>query len=508
MKLFILVFIYFFQFSAKATHRIGNGGDMVVCPNSLEVLDFYEARTQRGVNLDIANHGTTIDEKVNFILARLGRVSPHRAQIYSQQYAQFFSEANFLEGVGLVDIPDSDHIAFPVGCKVEQTVVQVQNPLPGQKRYTINGDLWKKMDETSKAGMILHEIVYREAIGYGQDNSIAARYLNGLLASTEMDTITQEQFNQLLQQLDYKKADMDGQWVLLQYRDKPAPMKFYPNGHLQMAYLDPDTVLQVNGASISIAESGQTGVGVEAIQGPIAFFYQDGSLSSFACATTCGPFKVGIQKITSSGQTELFPDGSLKFASILRQALKVKQYGNEIQLPKYKNLDISFYSDGTIQNLLLTDLEAGLPWSFANGHKILCRFPGSSEQARFFLNGSLQGCWASEGSLEIDEVNTPELSGPVSFDQDGRVLRARFQKAFLLPSAGFKVLDFLRTSNGNLRYVQLAESARLHTTATQTTLFNAKDFLLFDSNGLVIRQCQYLFQCDPQNPELMNSGLL
>ena len=57
------------------------------------------------------------------------------------------------------------------------------------------------MNNDSKAGLILHEIIYRDALARGHENSIHVRYLTGLITSTEMSnpTMNAEAFNQILQ---------------------------------------------------------------------------------------------------------------------------------------------------------------------------------------------------------------------------------------------------------------------------------------------------------------------
>ena len=39
------------------------------------------------------------------------------------------------------------------------------------------------MDETQKAGLVLHELVYREALSYGHADSILTRYFVALISS-------------------------------------------------------------------------------------------------------------------------------------------------------------------------------------------------------------------------------------------------------------------------------------------------------------------------------------
>jgi hypothetical protein len=75
----------------------------------------------------------------------------------------------------------------------------------GVKKYIINQDLWSLLNNTNKAGLILHEIVYSDAIMRGQNNSIYARYFNALLSSKEITKLSQKEYKKIMRKTRLKQ---------------------------------------------------------------------------------------------------------------------------------------------------------------------------------------------------------------------------------------------------------------------------------------------------------------
>lgn len=166
----------------------GNGGDGVVCRNSdgsirsVVLLDYYEEVELRSNPLSLSP-ALTVEQNFSQIVSRM---DAYNSQQLLKQFATFVSEARFLSGIDLVDIPDSDHIVVPRNCKVEQMAIQTTPTDASPKRYTINKDLWDKLDTVGQAGLIAHELFYRTLLtnNYREDlDSVPVRYLNGILAS-------------------------------------------------------------------------------------------------------------------------------------------------------------------------------------------------------------------------------------------------------------------------------------------------------------------------------------
>ena len=203
------------SFAAK---EVGNGGDAVVCRDaagkiiSAEFFDYYEARTKRGLTIDLGADNLPYDQKVELVLSRIERLNPHRAELYRGFLKTFIVETRFLAGVELVDIPDTGNAFVPIGCKLEQLAVQQEVKFPGDSRYTINLDLWNQLDANNKAGLVLHEMILREAISDEnmQTSSINARYLNSIFSTKGFEQMNLKTYIDLLRLVEFSKADAQG----------------------------------------------------------------------------------------------------------------------------------------------------------------------------------------------------------------------------------------------------------------------------------------------------------
>ncbi len=216
---FCLVFFLCAGSAQGASDRVGNGGDAIVCRNSggliqsAELLDFYERRVLLQQPIDLGDSSLTFDEKIEIMLQRLATISPYRANHYRTQVENFNSEASFLPGVTLKQIEDEEPTVFPVGCDIEQLAIQKAPIFPGEKRYIVSKDIWDHLDETSKAGLIIHEIIYREAIDYGHKTSVYVRYFNGLLASSDQafnHLTTHQKIAEFMNMLNFLNTDFFG----------------------------------------------------------------------------------------------------------------------------------------------------------------------------------------------------------------------------------------------------------------------------------------------------------
>lgn len=152
----------------------GNGADVVVCPpgsgqGSLELLDFFELKLYDHASPSLPQG--TPDEMLSGILQDLSQRSPLRAASYSDEWKQFWSRAK-LES-SLPDIPDSHNIFLPDGCHLKQLIIQHRTN--GVPTYEVNSDLWGQLSDQQKAGAVLHELLYGEAMDAGQSTSENAR---------------------------------------------------------------------------------------------------------------------------------------------------------------------------------------------------------------------------------------------------------------------------------------------------------------------------------------------
>jgi len=160
MKIILCVMLVLSSVSAFA-EREGGGGRGIVCKNtddsiaSVELLDFFEGR-----NLE----RYLMPEKVG-----------NYNDIIQQEFVQKIEFRGYLEylstkwlpkikdglrllppGIRLEKVEDSGEIFnLPLNCSIEQLA-----NFQGISRIFVVGDYWDKMSETSKAGLVLHELLW------------------------------------------------------------------------------------------------------------------------------------------------------------------------------------------------------------------------------------------------------------------------------------------------------------------------------------------------------------
>jgi hypothetical protein len=193
---------------------IGNGGKIIQCPQEgaerkYELVDFYEARVLRNWKVKMPSASQDPLEVSAQVLSRIEKLNPSRYKRYQSFLAQFMKEAQFLHGQKLVDIPDSNHPSFPANCEVKQLAIQRTGLGANEARYLIDGDIWEQLDLQSKAGLILHEVIYRELISAGTTNSEQVRFFNSALWANQMQGMDQATYIEFVKKA-LPDADFEG----------------------------------------------------------------------------------------------------------------------------------------------------------------------------------------------------------------------------------------------------------------------------------------------------------
>lgn len=189
---------------AFAGEIVGNGGDVIVCPDKAPVLlDFFEAGALHGLTRRADITGETPEAIAKNALRDLLKLNPTRARLYAARIDRFMQEASLVPHAELADIPDSDPMALPNGCKLRQLAIQKPKMLPQDPLYVIDQDIWDTMAPEQKAGLMVHEVVYTDAIRWGQKNSRYVRYLTALIHSSRLEKTSVEDFNEFIRSKMY-----------------------------------------------------------------------------------------------------------------------------------------------------------------------------------------------------------------------------------------------------------------------------------------------------------------
>lgn len=210
-----------FSFAGGVT--IGNGGTGVIChaqtPSKeikIEMLEYYEL-SLTGVplklNANLNNYKDIITENLN----RWKSVAPARVELYENWLQDFEKESLFVANSYFPPVNDTGTIAVPFGCELQTLAFQraEEDLFPGVKRYTINSDYWKLMNPIQQAGLVMHELIYREGIALEHKNSFPTRYFNSYLASAEPNAID---YAYVVSQLPLKWVEFGGGlsvWALI-----------------------------------------------------------------------------------------------------------------------------------------------------------------------------------------------------------------------------------------------------------------------------------------------------
>ncbi len=317
--LLIFLGLIFSPLAFPGGEYIGNGGDVLECKEngrvtSIELLDFYEARFMgRPYTIDLGEESLSVIEKVEIFLERIDRVDPERGERYRNFWSVFFDEAQ-IEPMDLIDIPDSGHIGVPYGCGIKQAAIHREPIRRTDKRYFIDQSFWDLLDNTNKAGLIIHEIVYREAYNLGHRNSLTVRDFVSWVTSREFSFVTSFVFQEYIYKNDLtfqslhqgidirdlhitrrhpngmpEEAEvLPGRDVFFYYKgkkleidaDRNYDIGFHDNGHVSYAQLK-------FGESITVVYSGQS-LKVDGF----VIFYKDGNLLN---GDLVDPLEVSLQ---------------------------------------------------------------------------------------------------------------------------------------------------------------------------------------------------------------------
>lgn len=225
---FILCLLCFLHpvFGHTAAKVVGNGGNALVCQNgTVEMLDYYEVRLNGGT-LKFNPVFNNYTQKLQDLFNRWRAVAPRRIALYEKWLAEFPSEAGIYSGISIPAIPDTGSVAIPIGCELKPIAFQRPDSelFSGVKRYTIIKDLWDRMPEDQKAGLVLHEFIYREAIDALHENSFPTRILNGFFAS---QTPKVEPYAIMISQMPLLWVEYGGLLVIL--GKKKCPKVQYPD---------------------------------------------------------------------------------------------------------------------------------------------------------------------------------------------------------------------------------------------------------------------------------------
>lgn len=164
MKTLIFICIQFLATVALASgtssERIvesGLGGDVVICQDGgNKLLEYYEGE-QRNNPPSFAG-ANSYSEILEILLLRLGKQFPVQEAKARQALVDFKVDQRSVRGVELIG-PKDYKISVPVECEVKKVILTRSKQFPEDKTYFIQKDLWEKLSEESKAGLVFQVLL-------------------------------------------------------------------------------------------------------------------------------------------------------------------------------------------------------------------------------------------------------------------------------------------------------------------------------------------------------------
>lgn len=197
--------------TAWGGYEVGNGGDVVICQRqnqqeTVEILDSFEGKTRTGHTPILhAPSGSAVD----LALSALDLFPPSerlRRKEYRAAILSFLDRSAMVDDADLFDVSDTGVLDFlPEACHLRQ--VAIQRELGLGKRFVIHRPTWDRLAPLDQAGLILHEIIYEEAIRLNHDDSSKVRQFNALLSSGQLAGVSRPTYGRLLESLGFRHAN-------------------------------------------------------------------------------------------------------------------------------------------------------------------------------------------------------------------------------------------------------------------------------------------------------------
>jgi hypothetical protein len=309
MKSLFVIYTLIFAFNTFANDKGGNGGDGVVCRNadqsikSVELFDYYEARTLRNMKLETSS-SQNLKVAVSELLTSLSSFSPIRSEEF-REWAQSFEQETLFVDHDLEDIPDSGPVIFPSRCKIEQVIIQYNPDISGGRRFEVNRPIWEAASVATRAGFMLHEFLYREAIyRWKHRDSVLVRYFNSVVASPESQSQIRESAKSFYDFLILVKfGGFESKRIVFSMQDLDQ-RHFYPDGNFKGGFVaSAKEKALLKNQKLTVSKRPYSYVG----------FMQNGKISTM---TTDEVYHDDITNQDFTGTINLYDNGSIHYADI------------------------------------------------------------------------------------------------------------------------------------------------------------------------------------------------
>jgi hypothetical protein len=371
---------------------------------------------------------SSYQDAVNYVLNRLATFDPVAAARYRARAQDFEAEAEF-SARPLNSVDDAhEPIQADPGCTMAQFAIQNYPVKPLQKRYLVDQSIWNAANSTTRAGLVLHEIIYTDALTYEQTDSDNTRYFNYVISSDEMTHFTAADYLRLVNSVGFFNGESCDFSILA------LPSILLCQSAWSESEINGNTLVLSNGFPASSPNSVNVGDSMLLIQPRATCLkYLDGSSSLDSCDVTPSAEnqQFHLNKIsleitdaslreqnpyaTSAGPMTVYSDGVAKDASLI--ATQSVQVG----VSTYQFLGgtlMDFYPSGAI---LKGTLSGATSVSAGNGSVV--QIQGNRETS-FYENGAVQcGYLATITPVSVSNNGAALLASgsKVCFDLNGNL---------------------------------------------------------------------------------------
>lgn len=198
----IILLMFLFMTSTYAGNEVGNGGLGFWCPQSktYQLLDFYEHNLLSPGNPIIKSDHDYI-KIIKDRLQLLSKLDAKHSAYYERMVNQVTAKINFLDNIKLNSTKDSFELAHPKDCELKQWAVQKIALNGNDTEYFFDKGIWNSLDNISKAGLVMHEIIYDHFINLDEKNSIKVRKFNSFMFSQKFEKTNTNEYHKFIKDL-------------------------------------------------------------------------------------------------------------------------------------------------------------------------------------------------------------------------------------------------------------------------------------------------------------------
>jgi len=243
MKTSILLLSLAIPLASANAGQEGHGGEAYVCRdlktarldphtgipdpktgniNSVELWDYFYGEETRSSDLkiDTGNPNAPYLEQAQYIINRIAKVDSVTASRFNRYLKDFPNETNWLERSAIKEMSDyTTLIDSKKNCyRMQFAVRRKSNEMkPYDKRFLIDKEIWTAANDQQRAGLILHEFIYRDANeDYGQELSDNSMYYNQIMSSNVANNMTAKEYWNLLGTSEFSHYSNHG-WETTQH---------------------------------------------------------------------------------------------------------------------------------------------------------------------------------------------------------------------------------------------------------------------------------------------------